>query len=99
MEGISSRQGGHQVAQKLRNTVFPRYAERLWVLPSRRVTVKSRIGVFSFRTGIPAFSRAFRSSAGIVLAAVWALQTGRIVNRTRIAKPGARYFMNTVYYK
>src|SRR5438477_7438832 len=39
--GISSRHGGHQVAQKFTMTQFPRYAESLWVLPCVSVTLKS----------------------------------------------------------
>src|SRR5215472_7130397 len=48
MAGISSRQGSHQVAQKLRNMVFPRKSLREIFFPSESVRVKSGVGAASF---------------------------------------------------
>ena len=39
--GISTRQGGHQVAQKLTSTTLPRSASRETAAPSRVVSWKS----------------------------------------------------------
>src|SRR5439155_23364582 len=41
MEGISSRQGLHQVAQKFRNTTFPRKSERRISFSFKSGSVKS----------------------------------------------------------
>src|SRR3972149_497332 len=41
MEGISSRQGGHHVAQKLSITTFPLNWESLTVFPSRSCSITS----------------------------------------------------------
>src|SRR5512146_1282546 len=41
IEGISSRQGLHQVAQKFRNTTFPRKSERRYGLSLRSESEKS----------------------------------------------------------
>src|SRR5262245_57333634 len=46
--GISSRHGSHQVAQKLRNMVFPRKSLREIFFPSESVRVKSGVGAASF---------------------------------------------------
>src|SRR5215475_6357133 len=48
MAGISSRQGSHQVAQKLRNRVFPLKSLREIFFPSGSVRVKSGVGAASF---------------------------------------------------
>src|SRR5262245_43332882 len=48
MAGISSRQGSHHVAQKLRNMVFPRKSFREIFFPSGSVRVKSGVGAGSF---------------------------------------------------
>src|SRR5690348_12160779 len=40
-EGSSSRQGGHQVAQKFSSTTLPLYWERSTILPSWRGSLKS----------------------------------------------------------
>src|SRR5262249_52727163 len=48
MAGISSRQGSHHVAQKLRNMVFPLKSFREIFFPSGSVRVKSGVGVASF---------------------------------------------------
>src|SRR5213594_4357289 len=41
MEGISSRQGLHQVAQKFRNTTFPRKSERRMSFSFKSGSLKS----------------------------------------------------------
>ncbi|MNT82974.1 hypothetical protein D3C72_2227800 [compost metagenome] len=41
--GISSRQGGHQVAQKLTSTTLPRYSERA-IAPSPRTFFSEKSG-------------------------------------------------------
>jgi hypothetical protein len=41
MEGISPRQGGHQVAQKFRNTTFPFSELNETFFPLRSASVKS----------------------------------------------------------
>jgi len=45
MEGISSRHGGHQVAQKLRNTTWPFSLERDQTFPCRSTVSKSGAGL------------------------------------------------------
>src|SRR4030065_2723746 len=41
MAGISARQGGHQVAQKLTRTTFPRRSDRVTCPPPSKSGVKS----------------------------------------------------------
>ena len=41
IDGISARHGGHQVAQKFRNTTFPRCADRRTACPWRSCATKS----------------------------------------------------------
>ena len=53
MEGISARQGGHQVAQKFRNTSFPRYWDRETFLPLKSDRVKSMDAVPSLSAASP----------------------------------------------
>lgn len=63
MEGISSRQGGHQVAQKFNITTLPFKSESLNVLPSATdVTVISGAGAFSAATAL-----AFRATGASFL--------------------------------
>jgi hypothetical protein len=51
MEGISSRHGAHQVAQKLTNTTFPFNFERLQTFPSKSTVSKSGAGFPTLATG------------------------------------------------
>ena len=50
MDGISSRHGGHHVAQKLMNTTLPRRLESCQVLPCKSTRVKSGAGLFNSAT-------------------------------------------------
>ena len=51
MEGISLRHGGHQVAQKLRNTTCPFSLERDQTFPFRSTVSKSGAGLPTVATG------------------------------------------------
>src|SRR6266702_7383545 len=62
MDGISSRQGGHQVAQKLSRTTLPRRSDNFRVFPlASDITETSGAGVISFTTALllryPSWSR------------------------------------------
>jgi hypothetical protein len=59
MEGISSRHGGHHVAQKFKNTTLPLCRESVKFNPVVKGRVKSVIGIPSATTGILAALNAF----------------------------------------
>lgn len=46
MTGISSRQGSHQVAQKLTTTTLPRHAESFFSRPDRSGRASGGVGAF-----------------------------------------------------
>jgi hypothetical protein len=76
MEGISARQGGHQVAQRFTNTFFPFKLERLMMFPLASCKAKEGMLGAMLRIGV---LLAGASSALLQLMAI-------VINRKMAAK-------------
>jgi hypothetical protein len=98
MEGISARQGPHQVAQKLRNTTLPLRSLVLRVVPSKRGRTKSAMGIGSRRSGTPAAVKAVPTRRGI--SPSWGLCGKRPAPATKTHRSKKKIFLITLlYYK
>jgi hypothetical protein len=87
MDGISERQGPHQVAQKFRKTTLPLQELRLLFSPSGKEREKSLGGTFLLKSRNPASSKVFAVPEETALCAL-AVQAQKRKTTARIITVG-----------